>query len=81
MLREGPPTLSPDNSEVGYGYQSFGSTDMMGRRSPRQELSPRPSDVVVSIMRSTNQMSTLERSARGKGKGEGVFGEGSKYLV
>ncbi|XP_064394060.1 calcium permeable stress-gated cation channel 1-like [Halichondria panicea] len=78
VLRDGLPTLSADNSITGFGYQSFGSTDLMGRRSP----SVGPSSSTGATTRATNQMSTLERSVKGgKQRGEAAFGEGAKYLV
>lgn len=54
----------------------------MGRRS----ASVSPSSVStggVSITRATNQMSTLERSAKGgkQSRGDTVFGDEAKYLV
>ena len=48
VLRESAPDPVSDNSAASYGYQSFGSTDRMGRRSP--------------VVDPTKGMSTLERS-------------------
>ena len=53
VLRDSAPNPLSDNSAAGYGYQSFGSTDRMGRRSPCH---------VGPTANPTKGMSTLERS-------------------
>lgn len=63
VLRECAPNPVSDNSAVGYGYQSFGSTDRMGRRSPAG-TDP------------TKGMSTLERSVT---KSKSLKGDSTRY--
>ena len=78
--------MSQGNSLNGYSYQSFGSTDRMGRRSPASGPTPKSTEGAPALRGANKNMSTLERSSKSKsGKykpQETAFGEGSsKYLV
>ena len=67
VLRDSAPDPLSDNSAAGYGYQSFGSTDRMGRRSPGH---------VGPIADPTKGMSTLERSTS---KAKNMKNDGTKF--
>ena len=69
---------SKDHSHSSYGYQSFGSTDRMGRKTPSQTPTPTLSPTPQPQLSAT---STLERSAHklkpGGSGGPGVVGGGA----
>lgn len=67
VLRDSAPNPLTDNSVAGYGYQSFGSTDRMGRRSPC---------LGVAAGDPTKGMSTLERGAS---KAKNMKNDGNRF--
>ena len=67
VLRDSAPNPLSDNSAAGYGYQSFGSTDCMGRRSPCH---------VGATANPIKGMSTLERSTS---KVKNMKNDGTKF--
>ena len=67
VLRDSAPDPLYDNSATGYGYQSFGSTDHMGRRSPCH---------VGVTSNPIKGMSTLERSMS---KAKNLKNDGTKF--
>ena len=62
VLRDSAPDPMLEGSAAGYGYQSFGSTDRMGRRSPSKMPAGDP----------TKGMSTLERSVTKSKKSDSI---------
>ena len=67
MLRDHPTPSLINNSAAGYGYQSFGSMDRMGRRSPCH---------VGVTSDPIKGMSTLERSMS---KAKNLKNDGTKF--
>ena len=58
--------MSQGNSLNGYSYQSFGSTDRMGRRSPASGPTPKSTEGAPALRGANKNMSTLERSSKSK---------------
>lgn len=63
VLRDSAPDPLSDNSAAGYGYQSFGSTDRMGRRSPGHMGTADPTKGMSTLERSTSKAKTMKNDS------------------
>lgn len=79
VLRGSAPDPLSDNSAAGYGYQSFGSTDRMGRRSPYHVGTVDPTKGMSTLERSTSKAKNMKNDSI-KFKSEGTMVKSSDVL-
>lgn len=79
MLRDSAPDPLSDNSAAGYGYQSFGSTDRMGRKSPCHVETADPTKGMSTLERSTSKAKSIKNDSA-KFKSEGTMVKSSDVL-